>query len=97
MNGKDIDRWVGGIIDAYTLAPNGEDEKREAVEQGVLRIMSELGADYMARIADLRSALDEVLLWDEIDPVGIKALYAKNYARKLLREMAISALEEERG
>lgn len=33
----DIDRFVGGIIDAYEFAPNGEDEKREAVRECVER------------------------------------------------------------
>lgn len=32
---RDIDRIVGGIIDAYELAPNDEDEKREAVARQV--------------------------------------------------------------
>lgn len=31
----EIDRIVGGIIDAYELAPNDEDEKREAVARQV--------------------------------------------------------------
>jgi hypothetical protein len=33
----DIDRFVGTIIDAYTLAPNGEDERRDAVRACVER------------------------------------------------------------
>lgn len=32
----DIDKLVGAIIDAYTLAPNDEDERREYVKATVL-------------------------------------------------------------
>lgn len=33
----DIDKLVGAVIDAYTLAPNDEDEKREAVKATIIR------------------------------------------------------------
>ena len=33
----DIDRFVGAIIDSYTLAPNDEDEQRDAVRRCIER------------------------------------------------------------
>lgn len=33
----DLDRLTGSVIDAYTLAPNDEDEKREAVRAAIER------------------------------------------------------------
>jgi hypothetical protein len=39
-NDADIDRIVGGIIDAYEFAPNDEDEKREAVARQVRRALA---------------------------------------------------------
>lgn len=36
-DGWDIDKLVGAIIDAYTLAPNDENEKREAIKATIQR------------------------------------------------------------
>ena len=33
----DIDRFTGSVIDAYTLAPNDEEAKREAVRDAIAR------------------------------------------------------------
>ena len=36
-DGSDIDRFVGAIIDSYTLAPNDEDEQHDAVRRCIER------------------------------------------------------------
>ena len=33
----DLDRMAGAVIDAYTLAPNDEDAKRDAVREAIQR------------------------------------------------------------
>ena len=37
----DFDKWTGAVIDAYTLAPNDEEEKRAAVNECLQRIFKE--------------------------------------------------------
>lgn len=36
----DLDRLTGSVIDAYTLAPNDEEEKRDAVRAAIARGLS---------------------------------------------------------
>ena len=41
----DLDKLTGSVIDAYTLAPNDEDEKREAVRRAVARELAQIAAE----------------------------------------------------